>query len=161
LQELVKQRRCVCTVFVLSQKAGTKHVYAVASHTLHSQHIESIQCMSEPSMMCAPADGSTVDIMDTTEQDPARHPASTPYSHPPLLQPSKELSPVEQFAQEVRRKAKWGPAVDVNVRGLMASAALTGQPVHIQLKNKEPVYLQGQCLHQLCVCEMFDQTNKV
>jgi len=54
---------------------------------------------------------------------------------------------VEQFAQEVRRKAKWGPAVDVNVRGLMASAALAGQPVHIQLKNKEPVYLQGQRLH--------------
>ena len=58
---------------------------------------------------------------------------------------------MEQFAQEVRQKAKWGPAVDVNVRGLMASAALAGQPVHIQLKNKEPVYLQGQCLHQLYV----------
>jgi len=89
--------------------------------------------------------------MDRTEQDPARPPASTPHSHPPLLQSPKELSPVEHFAQEVRRKAKWGPAVDVNVRGLMASAALAGQPVHIQLKNKEPVYLQGQCLHQLYV----------
>lgn len=89
--------------------------------------------------------------MDTTE-DPDRPSASTPHSQLLLLQPPKELSPVEQFAQEVRRKAKWGPAVDVNVRGLMASAALAGQPVHIQLKNKEPVYLQGQCLHPaVCV----------
>ena len=54
---------------------------------------------------------------------------------------------MEQFAEEVRTKAKWGPAVDVNVRGLMASGALAGQPVHIQLKNKEPVYLQGWPLH--------------
>ncbi|KAL0036052.1 hypothetical protein WJX79_000012 [Trebouxia sp. C0005] len=89
------------------------------------------------------SDGSTVDIMDTTEQHPPKPSALTPHLHPPLLQPLKGLSPVEQFAQEVRQKAKWGPAVDVNVRGLMASAALAGQPVHIQLKNKDPVYLQG------------------
>lgn len=50
---------------------------------------------------------------------------------------------MEQFAQEVRSKAEWGPAVDVNVRGLMASGAMAGQPVHIQLKHKDPVYLQG------------------
>lgn len=56
---------------------------------------------------------------------------------------------MEQFAQEVRSKAKWGPAVDVNVRGLMASGAMAGQPVHIQLKHKDPVYLQGGTLH-LC-----------
>lgn len=89
------------------------------------------------------AEGSTVDIMGGIEQDLAEPPASPPHSP----QPPKTQSPVEQFAQEVRKKAKWGPAVDVNVRGLMASAALAGQPVHIQLKNKEPVYLQGQLLH--------------
>ena len=81
--------------------------------------------------------------MGGIEQDLAEPPTSPPHSP----QPPKTQSPVEQFAQEVRKKAKWGPAVDVNVRGLMASAALAGQPVHIQLKNKEPVYLQGQLLH--------------
>ncbi|KAL3153902.1 hypothetical protein ABBQ32_013467 [Trebouxia sp. C0010 RCD-2024] len=71
-------------------------------------------------------------------------PASPPQSPvpPPALLP-QDLSPVEQFAQEVRTKAKWGPAVDVNVRGLMASGIMAGQPVHIQLKHKDPVYLQG------------------
>ena len=59
-----------------------------------------------------------------------------------LAQP--ELSPAEQFAQDIRSKAGWGPAVDVNVRSLMASGTLAGQPVHIQLKNREPVYLQGK-----------------
>lgn len=59
-----------------------------------------------------------------------------------LAQP--ELSPAEQFAQEIRSKAGWGPAIDVNVRSLMASGTLAGQPVHIQLKNREPVYLQGK-----------------
>lgn len=58
----------------------------------------------------------------------------------------QELSPAEQFAQQVRSKAGWGPAVDVNVRGLMASSTLAGQPVHIQLKHREPVYLQGTIL---------------
>ncbi|KAL0056243.1 hypothetical protein WJX82_009196 [Trebouxia sp. C0006] len=112
------------------------------SHGSCQQDTDAAQDIMQSPML---SDGSTVDIMDTTEQDPVRPSASTPHSHshPPLLQPTKELSPVEQFAQEVRRKAKWGPAVDVNVRGLMASAALAGQPVHIQLKNKEPVYLQG------------------
>lgn len=72
-------------------------------------------------------------------------PASPPHSPlvPPPAPPPRELSPVKQFAQEVRSKAKWGPAVDVNVRGLMASGAMAGQPVHIQLKHKDPVYLQG------------------
>lgn len=72
-------------------------------------------------------------------------PASPPQSPvpPPALLP-QDLSPVEQFAQEVRTKAKWGPAVDVNVRGLMASGIMAGQPVHIQLKHKDPVYLQGE-----------------
>lgn len=77
-------------------------------------------------------------------QDPTL-PASPPNSPmvPPPAAPAQELSPVEQFAQEVRTNAKWGPAVDVNVRGLMASGIMAGQPVHIQLKHKDPVYLQG------------------
>ena len=58
----------------------------------------------------------------------------------------QELSPAEQFAQQVRSKAGWGPAVDVNVRSLMASTTLAGQPVHIQLKHREPVFLQGTVL---------------
>lgn len=79
-------------------------------------------------------------------------PASPPRSPmvPPPAAPPQDLSPVEQFAQEVRTKAKWGPAVDVNVRGLMASGIMAGQPVHIQLKHKDPVYLQGeQCISVL------------
>ena len=62
---------------------------------------------------------------------------------PPPPAADTELTPAEQFAQEVRSKAKWGPAVDVNVRGLMSSGVMAGQRVHIQLKHKEPVYLQG------------------
>ena len=78
-------------------------------------------------------------------QDPAL-PGSLPQLPmvPPPAAPAPQLSPVEQFAQEVRSKAKWGPAVDVNVRGLMASGIMAGQPVHIQLKHKDPVYLQGE-----------------
>ena len=68
-------------------------------------------------------------------------------SVPPVVDSAQqELSPAEQFAQQVRSKAGWGPAVDVNVRGLMASTTLAGQPVHIQLKHREPVYLQGTIL---------------
>lgn len=95
------------------------------------------------------ADGSSDDPMDLAEGKDASIPGSPPTSPPaspqppPAAAPLKDLSPVEQFAQEVRSKAKWGPAVDVNVRGLMASGAMAGQPVHIQLKHKEPVFLQG------------------
>ena len=70
----------------------------------------------------------------------------------PALPSDKSLPPHESEAQ---RELKWGPAVDVNVRGLMASAVLAGQPVHIQLKNKQPVYLQGEiCLLRL-VCTSY------
>lgn len=90
------------------------------------------------------ADGSD-DACGAEGQDPALpgSPLQLPVVPPPAA-PAPELSPVEQFAQEVRSKAKWGPAVDVNVRGLMASGVMAGQPVHIQLKHKDPVYLQGE-----------------
>lgn len=90
------------------------------------------------------ADGSG-DACGAEGQDPAL-PGSPPQLPvvPPPAAPAPDLSPVEQFAQEVRSKAKWGPAVDVNVRGLMASGVMAGQPVHIQLKHKDPVYLQGE-----------------
>ena len=71
---------------------------------------------------------------------------------PPPAAPPQDLSPVEQFAQEVRISAKWGPAVDVNVRGLMASGVMAGQPVHIQLKHKDPVYLQGEQYAAVLLC---------
>lgn len=75
---------------------------------------------------CAQADQGDTDVsMETAESG------------------QQEPSAAEQFAQQVRSKAGWGPAVDVNVRSLMASATMAGQPVHIQLKNREPVYLQG------------------
>ena len=91
--------------------------------------------------------------MELVEQEGAGPPASPPQSAQPSAPPT-QLSAVEQFAHEVRKKAKWGPAVDVNVRGLMASTALAGQPVHIQLKNKDPVYLQGQWTHSKGLCDM-------
>lgn len=94
--------------------------------------------------MTSPADGGA-DTGAAEGQDPGL-PASPPPLVPPAAAP-QHLSPVELFAQEVRSKAKWGPAVDVNVRGLMASGALAGQPVHIQLKHKDPVYLQGGTTH--------------
>lgn len=56
----------------------------------------------------------------------------------------QEHTAAEQFAKEVRNKAGWGPAVDLNVRSLMASGQLAGQPVHIKLKHREPVHLQGK-----------------
>lgn len=108
------------------------------------------------------ADGSA-DACGAEGQDPALpgSPQKLPVVPPPPAAPAPDLSPVEQFAQEVRSKAKWGPAVDVNVRGLMASGVMAGQPVHIQLKHKDPVYLQGeqpvcstlwQDLHDVCPC---------
>lgn len=89
-------------------------------------------------------DGSS-DACKADGQDPALpgSPPQLPVVPPPAV-PAPKLSPVEQFAQEVRSKAKWGPAVDVNVRGLMASGVMAGQPVHIQLKHKDPVYLHGE-----------------
>ena len=93
-----------------------------------------------------PADGGAAEPMEDSQHPDSQGPALSSDEGPAAAapEPQKELSPVEHFAQVVRSRAKWGPAVDVNVRGLMASAVLTGQPVHIQLRNKQPVYLQGQ-----------------
>ena len=101
--------------------------------------------MSNRLCSCLHADGPAAEPTHSAEDQDAAPPASPPPSPQSVIPHAEatELTPVEKFAQEVRSKAEWGPAVDVNVRGLMASGAMAGQPVHIQLKHKDPVYLQG------------------
>ena len=111
----------------------------------HELECPSAMNADQLSWLPVPADGSTADHMQDAQHPDSQAPALSSDEGPAAaLEPQRELSPVEHFAQVVRSRAKWGPAVDVNVRGLMASAVLTGQPVHIQLRNKQPVYLQGQ-----------------
>lgn len=93
----------------------------------------------------ASASGGATEIRNTATADSAQTGVPSMQDEDTSTQPAQQiLSPAELLAQQVRTKAGWGPAVDVNVRSLMASGLLAGQPVHIQLKHREPVFLQGK-----------------